>query len=69
MFLIKKCRPGDLVGHMNYNNPYIKRVEVSAVNQQDCSVRLIFKNQNVVPEMRYALIPSVLHAGMLLVAD
>ncbi|HEY3425997.1 MAG TPA: peptidoglycan recognition family protein [Negativicutes bacterium] len=63
VFLIKKCRPGDLAGQMNYTNPYIKRVEVRAINQQDCSIRFVFKNQNVVPEMRYALIPSVLHAG------
>jgi hypothetical protein len=64
LFLIKKCRPGDLAGQMNYANPYIKRVEVKAVNQQDCSVRLIVKNQTVMPEMRYALIPSILRVGM-----
>ena len=63
VFFIKKYRPGDLAQQMNYTNPYIKQVEVRDVNQQDCSIRLIFKNQNVVPEMRYALIPSVLHAG------
>jgi hypothetical protein len=65
VLLIKKCHPGDLAGQMNYTNPYIKRVEVSDSNQQDCSIRLIFKNQNVVPELRYALIPSVLHDGWL----
>lgn len=64
LFLIKKCQAGDLAGQINYTNPYIKRVEVRAVNPQDCSVRLIIKNQNIVPEMRYALIPSVLHVGM-----
>lgn len=63
VFLIKKCRLGDLAEQINYTNPYIKQIEVRDVNQQDCSIRLIFKNQNVVPEMRYALIPSVLHAG------
>ncbi|CUH97257.1 hypothetical protein P22_3384 [Propionispora sp. 2/2-37] len=64
LFLIKNCRPGDLGGPINYVNPYIKRVEVKAVNQQDCSVRLIVKNKKEMPEMRYALIPSVLRAGM-----
>ncbi|WP_378954338.1 peptidoglycan recognition family protein [Pelosinus sp. sgz500959] len=62
MFLIKKCRPGDLAEQMNYTNPYIKQVEVRDSDQQDCSIRLIFKNQNMVPEMRYALIPSVIYA-------
>lgn len=63
VFLMKKCRPGDLAGQMNYTNPYIKWVEVKDVDQQDCFIRLIFKDPNVVPEMRYALVPSVLHAG------
>lgn len=63
LFLIKNCRPGDLAGAMKYDNPYIKQVEVKAVNSQDCSVRLIARNQAVLPELRYSLIPSVLRAG------
>jgi len=63
VFLIKKCRSGDLAEQMNYTNPYIKQVEVRDVNLQDCSIRLILKQQNEVPEMRYALIPSALHVG------
>ncbi len=64
LFLIKQCQVGDVAGQINYTNPYIKRVEVRAVNPQDCLVRLIVKNKNIVSEMRYALIPSVLYAGM-----
>ena len=64
LFLLKKCRPGDFAGQMNYGNPFINRVEVKAVNRQDCSVRLIVTNQTVMPEMRYALIPSLLRPGM-----
>ncbi|VBB09528.1 n-acetylmuramoyl-l-alanine amidase [Lucifera butyrica] len=63
VFLLKNCRPVDLTGQINYTNPYIKRVEVKAANQQDSSIRLVFKNPNAVPEMRYALIPSLLHPG------
>lgn len=63
VFLIKNCQIGDLAGQMNYTNPYIKQVEVKKGNQEDCLIRLIVKDQKVVPEIRYALIPSVLTAG------
>ena len=63
LFLLKNCSVGQLGGQSKYTNPYIKRVEVSAAGQQDCLVRLISSKQSTMPEMRYALIPSVLYAG------
>lgn len=63
LFIIKNCQPGELAGQTQYDNPYIRRIDIAAYNQQDCLVRLVMREKTKRPEMRYTLSQSVLRPG------
>lgn len=56
-YVIKKCRAGKSAGHMNYNNQFVKKMEVKQVNRQDCRIRIYLSGKVPLSESRYALIP------------